>query len=54
MGWVEPAPYFCVASKTAQDVVVQYIETDIGLIPQHKFEQWVGRDVAQISKDTPK
>jgi hypothetical protein len=32
MGWVESAPYFCTASKTARDVAIQYIEMDIGLL----------------------
>ncbi len=54
IGWVELALYFCVASKMAQDVAVQYIETEIGLLPQHKFEQYAGADVAQIKEDTPK
>jgi hypothetical protein len=29
MGWVESAPYSCVASKTAQDVAIEYIKTEI-------------------------
>ncbi len=41
-------------SNMAQDVAIQYIETEIGLLPQHKFEQWAGADVAQINKNTPK
>ncbi len=53
MGWVESAPYFCMPSITAQDVASQYIETDIGLLPRHKFEQWAGADFAQINKNTP-
>jgi hypothetical protein len=44
MGWVESAPYFCVASETAQDVVAEYIETKIGSLPEHKFEAWFGTD----------
>ena len=35
-------------------MAIQYIETEIGLLPQHKFEQWADTDVAQINKDTPK
>ena len=38
MGWVESAPYFCTASKTARDIAVKYIETKIGSLPEHKFE----------------
>ncbi len=26
MGWVESPPYFCAATKTAQDVTMDYIE----------------------------
>ncbi len=48
------APYLCAASKMAQDVAVQYIKTEIGLLPQHKFKQWAGTDVDQINEDTPK
>jgi hypothetical protein len=40
MGWVELAPYFCVASETARDIAVDYIETQVGVLPEHKFEQW--------------
>jgi hypothetical protein len=54
MGWVELAPYFCMASEMAQDVAIQYIDTEIGLLLHHKFEQWAGMDVTQINKDTPK
>jgi hypothetical protein len=53
MGWVELAPYFCAASKMAQDVAVQYMEMEIGSLPKHKFEQWAGSDVAQIKKTHP-
>jgi hypothetical protein len=53
MGWVESAPHFFAASKTAQDKAAQYIETDIGLLPRHKFVQWVGANCAQINKNTP-
>jgi hypothetical protein len=53
MGWVESALYFCTASETAQDVAAQYIETDIGSLPRHKFEQCAGADFAQINKNTP-
>jgi hypothetical protein len=38
----------------AQALAVQYIETEIGLLPRHKFEQWAVTDVTQINKDTPK
>ena len=37
MGWIESPPYFCAASETARDVGVEYIETPIGSLPEHKF-----------------
>jgi hypothetical protein len=49
MGWVELAPYFCVASKTAQDVTVEYIETALGSLPEHKFEAWAGTTMAMVN-----
>ena len=39
MGWIESQPYFCAASDMAQDVAEQYIETQVGSRPQHKFVQ---------------
>jgi hypothetical protein len=41
MVWVESAPYFCAASETARDVAVKYIKTEVGTLPEHKFEHWV-------------
>ncbi len=49
MGWVELPPYFCAASETAQDVVVGYIETTTGSLPEHKFEEWAGASWAPIA-----
>ena len=40
MGWVELAPYFCAASETARDVAVEYIETEVGTVPEHTFAHW--------------
>jgi hypothetical protein len=37
MGWVESPPYFCAASETARDVAVQYMETEVGALDEHKF-----------------
>ena len=48
MGWVESAPYFCAASETARDVAVEYIETEVGSLPQHKFEHWAGASNCNI------
>ena len=50
MGWVESAPYFCAASETARDVAVDYIETAIGSLPQHKFAHWAGAATTFVNK----
>ncbi len=49
MRWVESAPYFCVASKTARDVTVEYIKLKIGPLPEHKFEGWTGTNKAIVN-----
>ncbi len=49
MGWVESAPDFCAAFKTARDVSVEYIETKIGSLPAHKFEAWAGIENAPVN-----
>ena len=40
MRWVELLPYFCAATKTAQDVATEYIEMNLGTRPHHKFEAY--------------
>ncbi len=52
MGWVESPPYFCTALETAQDVAVEYIETAIGSLPEHKFEAWAGAATAMVINGT--
>ncbi len=52
MGWVESPPYFCATSETARDVAVEYIETDIGSLPQHKFDEWAGASHAPVNDTT--
>ena len=37
MGWIESPPYFCTASETARDIAVEYCETAIGSLQNHKF-----------------
>ena len=49
MGWVESAPYFCAASETARDIAVDYIETQIGALPKHKFDSWAGANETKIN-----
>jgi len=41
MGWVESPPLFCAASETARDIVEEYIETQVSLLPAHKFSKHV-------------
>ena len=38
MGWVESPPYFCTALEMTCNITVEYIETQIGSLPAHKFE----------------
>jgi hypothetical protein len=40
MGWVESLPYFCAATKTAQDISTEYIEMPGGALPEHKFVKY--------------
>jgi hypothetical protein len=49
MGWVESAPYFCAASKTARDVAVEYTETKLGTLPEHKFAHWAEANKTNFS-----
>ena len=46
---MKSAPYFCAASERAQDVAVDYIETLIGALPEHKFDSWAGTNEAKIN-----
>ena len=39
-GWVESPPYFCTATETARDVSTEYINTEVGSLPTHKFEKY--------------
>jgi hypothetical protein len=52
MGWVESPPYFCAASETARDVATQYLESKVGSLKKHKFEQYAmgGDDVKKLSE----
>jgi hypothetical protein len=45
MGWVVSPPCFCDATKTAQDVATEYIETLVNLLQPHKFHKYVVGDV---------
>jgi hypothetical protein len=38
--WVESPPYFCAATETSRDVAMDYSETPINSLPQHKFVKY--------------
>jgi hypothetical protein len=44
MGWVESPPYFRAASETARDVAMDYANTEVGLLPTHKFTHYTPGD----------
>ncbi len=41
MGWIESPGFFCAASETSQDVVTQYCQAPVGLLPVHKFDHYM-------------
>ena len=44
MGWVKSPPYFCAASETAQDIAMDYGDTQIGSLQEHKFTHYTRGD----------
>jgi len=52
MGWIESPPYFCAASETGRDVAVDYVETEIGSLPAHKFLKYsaAGSDFGSLPR----
>jgi hypothetical protein len=44
MGWVESPPYFCAATETARDVIMDYANQPVGTLPAHKFERYTMGD----------
>jgi hypothetical protein len=44
MGWVESPPYFCAASETARDIAMDYDNTQIGSLQEHKFTHYTRGD----------
>ncbi len=38
MGWIESPAFFCAATETGRDVVMQYTKTPFDMLPPHKFE----------------
>jgi hypothetical protein len=49
MGWVKSPPYFCAATETARDVSTEYIDTEVGSLPTHKFEKYAVGDAEYAS-----
>jgi hypothetical protein len=45
MGWVESPPYFCAATETARDIITEYVEKPVGMLPAHKFKRYTTGDV---------
>ncbi len=45
MGWVELPPYFCATTETARGVSTEYINTEVGSLPTHKFQKYAVGDV---------
>jgi hypothetical protein len=52
MGWVESPTYFCAALETVRDVAAEYIETPVGSLPAHKFEEWAGAQAARLQRSS--
>ena len=54
MGWIESPPYFCAASETGRDVAADYVETEIGTLPAHKFLKYSasGKDFESLPKQS--
>ena len=44
MGWVESPPYFCTAYETAWDIAMEYANTKVGSLPEHKFTHYTQGD----------
>ncbi len=40
MGWVEPPPYFCAATETAQDAAKDYIKMAVNSLREHNFVKY--------------
>ena len=38
MVWIESPPYLCTEYETGRDVAEQYVETETGFFPTHKFQ----------------
>ncbi len=44
MGWVDLPPCFCAASETARDIAMEYANTKVGSLPEHKFTHYTQGD----------
>jgi hypothetical protein len=38
MGWIKSPAFFCAATETGRDIIMQYTNTPISSLPEHKFE----------------
>ncbi len=44
-GWVELPPFFCAATETSRDIALQYSNTAVGSLKEHKFEAYLKGNV---------
>jgi hypothetical protein len=45
IGWVESPPFFCTATETSWDIAMQYCNTKVGSLKDHKFATYLmGKD----------
>jgi hypothetical protein len=44
VGSVESPPYFCAALETARDIAMEYANTKVGSLPEHKFTHYTQGD----------
>ncbi len=45
MGWVESPPFFYAATEMSRDVALQYSDTAVGLLKEHKFKAYLKDNV---------
>jgi hypothetical protein len=44
-GWVESPPFFCSATETSRDFALQYRDTAVGSLKEHKFKAYIKGNV---------
>jgi hypothetical protein len=45
MGWVELPPFFFAVTERSRDIVLQYSDTAVGSLKEHKFEAYLKDNV---------